>query len=197
MLINPKDNLPDPTSFPLAAGVHKDRGPFLGELSPLPWYYPNALENVRHLRWNLYLPTSHDKHAWSTTFPAKLARFVIGTKNGRALRSLKILIGTWYTLLDFSTSQAAVFDVLEQMQVRGTVEIRTKNIYNLTKVAIRDLDLEHRLRDQGPTRSRPGNIERPGGSHLDWEWEGGKSLPEKPDLEGYMQRLHLEEPQGS
>lgn len=148
-------------------------------MSGFPWKYPLALQNLRHLRLNMYLPMSHDKKAWTETFPKKLAGFINSIDNGRRLKSLKILIGTWYTLLNFSTSQAAVLDILEQMQVRGTVQVRTKNIYKETKYCISGLDLENRIRDGGAVGSRVAKgkqEDQPGGRYLDWEWEGGLLL---------------------
>ncbi|KAK6430354.1 hypothetical protein LTR95_013494 [Oleoguttula sp. CCFEE 5521] len=177
-----EDNRPDPTTYPvgieIGPGIDKTRGPCGNLVSSLPWYYSGTLSNIRHLRLNMYLPTSHDKFAWTTGFPTKLARFVQSMDYGSTLRSLKILIGTWYTLLNFSTSQAAVFDVLEQMQIRGSVEIRTKNIYNETKVAVRSLDLELRMRANQPYHDSSGRGGQHVRQHLDWEWEGGKALPE-------------------
>nr|OQO21415.1 hypothetical protein B0A51_11883 [Rachicladosporium sp. CCFEE 5018] len=180
-----EDNRPDPTAYPIGLeigpGVDRTRGPCGTLISTLPWYYPGALSNIRHLRLNMYLPTSHDRPAWTTGFPTKLARFVQSLDYGSTLRSLKILVGTWYTLLNFSTSQAAVFDVLEQMQIRGTVEIRTKNIYNETKAAVRSLDLEHRMLANQPFSDRHGRDGQSARPYLDWEWEGGKALPQNAD----------------
>lgn len=179
-VIDPEeDNRPDPTQYPLALRVSKDSGPTGPLMSTLPWYNVDVFEDLRHVRLNIYLPTSHDRKAWTETFPRRLARFVQTLDQGTRLKDIRILIGTWYTFLNFSTSQSVVFDVLEKMQIRGSVQVRTKNIYRETKTSIRRLDLENRMRapNRLPVQLKEESAEdRPGGKHLDWEWEGGGLL---------------------
>lgn len=159
--------------YPLHLNVSRDGGPTGPMLSPLPWYYNQTLSNLRHLRLNLFLPTWQDKSAWTTKLPTELVRFVDAMDCGEKLKDLRMLIGTWYHHAELPQSQAAAFDVLERMRVRGKVHIRTNNIYKSTKDSICQLDLENRMRCGGPLRSKTSD--QPEGN-LDWEWEGGAAV---------------------
>jgi len=159
--------------YPLHLSVSRDGGPTGPMLSPLPWYYNQTLLNLRLLRLNLYLPTYQDKAAWTTKLPSKLARFVNAMDRGEKLKDLRILIGTWYHHAELTKGQAAVFDVLDQMQIRGKVHLRTNNIYKSTRDSICRLDLENRMRCDRPAHlAMDGQPE----GNLDWEWEGGVAV---------------------
>ena len=175
-----EDSKSDPTTYPVD-DLASNRARLSGPLdSVVPWRYPHLMRDIRHIRLNIYLPTSHDKKAWAETFPQRLKGFVRVLEQGRRLKDLRVLVGTWYTLLNLSESQKAAFDVLEQMQVRGLVQVRAKNIYKETRESFRALELERRMKADGKgdrefgklTRGEPGA----GGRYLDWEWEGGGLL---------------------
>jgi hypothetical protein len=134
------------------------------------------LSNLRHLRLNLYLPPQHDKTMWTERFSKQLSSFVEAIDQGVRLRDFKILIGTWHGIRsELGAPQTAAFDLLAQMQVRGTVQVRTRSLDAQGKTVVQRLDLERRLRASG---SAGNPLEEPKVERrlLDWEWDGGATL---------------------
>ena len=167
----------DPAAFPLQppSNCPKEYGPCGPLISSLPWQYPDMLSNLRHLRLNLYLPPQHDATMWSERFSKQLSSFVEAIEQGVRLRDFKILIGTWHGIRDLGAPQMAAFDLLAQMQVRGTVQVRTRSLDIQGKAVVQQLDLERRLRASGLVVHPP---EDPKAERrlLDWEWDGGATL---------------------
>lgn len=136
------------------------------------------LANLRHLRLNLYLPRQHDIALWTDKFGKQLSTFVEAVDHGQKLKDFKILIGTWHKVRELGVPQLDVLGILERLQVRGTVQVRTRSLDRDGKAAVQMLDLERRMRTTGSTESRLMCLatDRPGGRHLDWEWEGGATV---------------------
>jgi hypothetical protein len=170
----------DPTTFPLKLSEDnsKDYGPPGPLVSSLPWRYSHMLSNLRHLRLNLYLPPQHDLTLWTDKFGKQLASFVEAVDQGQKLRDFKILIGTWHKVRELGQPQLEALGTLEQMQIRGTVQVRTRSLDLDGKAVVQRLDLEHRMRNTSSTGSqlKRWKIDQPGGRHLDWEWEGGATV---------------------
>jgi mannose-6-phosphate isomerase-like protein (cupin superfamily) len=97
---------------------------------------------------------------------------------GQKLRDFKILIGTWHKVRELGQPQLEALGVLEQMQIRGTVQVRTRSLDLDGKAVVQRLDLEHRMRNTSSTGSqlKRSKGDQPGGRHLDWEWEGGATV---------------------
>jgi hypothetical protein len=133
------------------------------------------LPNLRHLRLNLYLPPQHDKNMWTERFSKQLSSFAEAIDQGVRLRDFKILIGTWHGIREVGPIQMAAFDLLAQMQVRGTVQVRTRSLDAQGKAVVQRLDLERRLRASGST-GNPLEEPRPERRLLDWEWDGGATI---------------------
>lgn len=133
------------------------------------------LSNLRNLRLNLYLPPQHDKTMWAERFSKQLSSFVEAIDQGVRLRDFKILIGTWHGIRELGAPQMAAFDLLAQMQVRGTVQVRTRSLDIQGKAVVQKLDLERRVRASG---SAGNPLEKPKAERrlLDWEWDGGATL---------------------
>lgn len=137
------------------------------------------MQDLRHLRLNLFLPSTSDMKAWTNALPHMFQRFANALDGGSRLMELKILIGTWHRPLLFREEHAAALDVLAGMQVRGTVQVRTQGIFDDTKKAIRALQLEKRMRENAcVTRNGARHVgaRGAGGKYLDWDWEGGGIL---------------------
>jgi len=132
------------------------------------------LSNLRHLRLNLYLPAQHDTAMWADRFSKQLSSFVEAIDHGVRLKDFKILIGTWHGICELEAPQMAAFDLLAQMQVRGTVQVRTRSLDVQGKAVVQELDLERRLRATDSVRCP---LEEPKAEHrlLDWEWDGGST----------------------
>lgn len=107
-------------------------------------------------------------------FAKQLERFVEVTEQGQRLKDFKVLIGTWHTLRELGESQLAVMGILENMQLRGLVQVRTRSLDQEAKSVIQRLDLERRMRATGHSAGQleVHNLNKHG-QHLDWEWEGG------------------------
>jgi len=131
------------------------------------------LSNLRHLRLNLYLPAQHDTVMWTDRFSEQLSSFVEAIDQGVRLRDFKILIGTWHGIRELGAPQMAAFDLLAQMQVRGTVQVRTRSLDIQGKSFVQELDLECRLKG-----SAGGPLGEPKAERrlLDWEWDGGATI---------------------
>lgn len=170
----------DPTQYPLLdADGSKDIGPRGDLMSPLPWYYEHLMQDLRHLRLNLFLPSTSDMTTWTATFPHMFQRFANALDRGSRITELKILIGTWHKPLLLREEHAAAFDVLASMQVRGTVQVRTQGIFDETKKAVRALQLDKRMKEnakKAQTGTKRVSIAGAGGKYLDWDWEGGGIL---------------------
>jgi hypothetical protein len=133
------------------------------------------LSNLRHLRLNLYLPPQHDATMWAERFSKQLSSFVQAIDQGVRLRDFKILIGTWHGIRELGAPQMAAFDLLAQMQVRGTVQVRTRSLDVQGKAVVQRLDLERRLKASGSVGS-PLEDSKAERRLLDWEWDGGATL---------------------
>jgi hypothetical protein len=133
------------------------------------------LSNLRHLRLNLYLPPQHDATMWAERFSKQLSSFVQAIDHGVRLRDFKILIGTWHGIRDLGAPQMAAFDLLAQMQVRGTAQVRTRSLDVQGKAVVQRLDLERRLRASGSV-GNPLEDSKAERRLLDWEWDGGATL---------------------
>jgi hypothetical protein len=112
---------------------------------------------------------------WAERFSKQLSSFVQAIDQGVRLRDFKILIGTWHGIRDLGAPQMAAFDLLAQMQVRGTAQVRTRSLDVQGKAVVQRLDLERRLRASGCVG---GPLEDPKAERrlLDWEWDGGATL---------------------
>jgi hypothetical protein len=136
------------------------------------------LANLRHLRLNLNLPPQHDITLWTDKLSKQLSRFVEAIDHGRRLKDFKVLIGTWHKLRELGVPQTAALNVLERMQVRGSVQVRTSSLGRDGKASVQRLDLGRRMKVTGSSTSllerMSANETR--GNHLDWEWEGGATV---------------------
>jgi hypothetical protein len=172
--------MPDPSSFPeeRCDDNAKHYGPSGSLISSLPWQHPDMLRNLRHLRLNLYLPPQHNIALWSGKFGKQLSQFVEAVDHGRRLQDFKVLFGTWHKIRELGGPQTAALSILERMQVRGTVQVRTRSLDRDGKAFVQRLDLERRMRVTSSFGSQPEcmGADRPGGRHLDWEWEGGATM---------------------
>jgi len=112
---------------------------------------------------------------WTERFSKQLSSFVEAIDQGVRLRDFKILIGTWHCIRELGAPQMAAFDLLAQMHVRGTVQVRTRSLDAQGKAVVQKLDLESRLR---ASDSIGGSFEEPKAERrlLDWEWDGGATL---------------------
>jgi len=136
------------------------------------------LANLRHLRLNLYLPPQYNITLWTDKFSKQLSQFVEAIDQGQRLKDFKILFGTWHKIRELGVQQSAALGILERLQVRGTVQVRTRSLDHEGKASVQRLDLERRMRmstSSGSQSERLGD-NRPGGRHLDWEWEGGATV---------------------
>lgn len=136
------------------------------------------LANLRHIRLNIHLPPQHNVDFWTGKFGKRLANFVAAVERGEKLKSLKILVGSWHKIRELEQPQLDALSVLEQMQVRGTVQVRTMSLDDRGKAVVQGLDLERRMR---ATTSTVHHLDwedgkQAGGRHLDWEWEGGVNV---------------------
>lgn len=167
----------DPSTFPLEEHYDnsKEYGPHGPLVSILPWRYPNMLANLRHIRLNLKLPPQHDVALWTDKLSKQLSSFVAALDGGRKLKSLKILVGTWHKLRQLEQPQLNALGILEKMQVRGTLQVRTMSLDHHGKAAVQGLDLERRMKANSSTATYidSGDSNHSSGRHLDWEWEGG------------------------
>jgi hypothetical protein len=172
----------DPSTFPLELQEDnaKDYGPVGPLASSLPWQYPNMLSNLRHLRVNLYLPRQHDTATWTDKLGKQLSSFVEAVDHGQKLKDIKLLIGTWHRIRGLGKPQLDVLGILEQMRVRGFVQVRTRSLDPDGKAVVEALGLGRRMRSTGSSGSRLKHLdgEQPGGRHLDWDWEGGAAIPQ-------------------
>lgn len=136
------------------------------------------LANLRHLRLNLWLPPQHDTALWNDKFSKQLSSFAEAIDHGQRLKDLHILIGTWHKIRELAQPQAAAFGTLERMQVRGIVQVRTRSLDRDGKAFVQKLHLERHMRvSSSPgTQSELLGAIRPGGRHLDWEWDGGATV---------------------
>lgn len=132
------------------------------------------MANLRRLRLNLFLPPQHNTSLWTDRFAKQLLRFVEVIEYGQKLKDFKVLIGTWHSLRALGQPQLAVLGILENMQVRGLVQVRTRSLDQEGKAVVHGLDLERRMRAAGLYAST-SESQKLGkhGQHLDWEWEGG------------------------
>lgn len=133
------------------------------------------LFNLRRLRLNLYLPPQHDLNMWSERFSKQLSSFTEAIDQGTRLRDFKILIGTWHGIRELGAPQMAAFHLLAQMEVRGTVQVRTRSLDARGKAVVQGLDLERRLRALGSIES-PLEESKAERRLLDWEWDGGATI---------------------
>jgi hypothetical protein len=136
------------------------------------------LVNLRHLRLNLNLPPQHNIALWTDKLSNQLSRFVEAIDRGQKLKDFKVLIGTWHKLRELGEPQTAALSVLERMQVRGSIQVRTSSLDRDGKASVQRLDLVHRMKATG---SSGRHLERVSaseyrGNHLDWEWEGGATV---------------------
>lgn len=133
------------------------------------------MQDIRHLRLNLYLPSTSDKQTWSSTFPSMLKRFAHALDGGSRILELKILISTWHKPLLLRDEHGAAFGVLGEMHVRGSVHVRTQGIFDEAQKAVKALQLQRRMKG-GVAEERQRAMEYAGGRYLDWDWEGGGIL---------------------
>lgn len=168
-------DLTDPADYPLAKAFANDKAPNTNGQSILPWHHPNPTRDLRHLRLDLYLPDPYNKKLWVDTLVTQLARFSASISGGNKLKDLRILIATWHCFRELSDWQADVLRVLQQVTLRGHVQVRTRSLDGKLKAALQSLDLTSRMRD-GPISCAldifDGCIEI-GETDMDWEWEGG------------------------
>jgi hypothetical protein len=136
------------------------------------------LANLRRLRLNLNLPPQHDIALWADKLSKQLSRFVEAIDYGQRLKDFKILIGTWHKLRGLGEPQSAALNVLERMQVRGSVQVRTSSLDRDGKASVQRLDLGRRMKATGSSGSQLEHVsaKEPRGIHLDWEWEGGATI---------------------
>ena len=136
------------------------------------------LANLRHLRLNLNLPPPHDIALWTNKLSKQLSRFVEAIDHGQRLKDFKVLIGTWHKLRELGEPQSAALSVLERMQVRGSVQVRTSSLDRDGKASVQRLDLGRRMKATGSSGSQFEHMSanEPRGNHLDWEWEGGAAV---------------------
>lgn len=136
------------------------------------------LPNLRHLRLNLNLPPPHDVALWTEKLSRQLLRFVEAVGHGQRLKDFKVLIGTWHKLRELGEPQTAALSVLELMQVRGSVQVRTSSLDRDGKASVQRMDLGRRMKASGSSGSQLERISanEPRGNHLDWEWEGGATV---------------------
>ena len=137
------------------------------------------MQDLRHLRLNLFLPSTSDSKAWTTVFPQMLQRFASAVDRGSKILELKILIGSWHKPLLLGEEHAAAFEALANMHVRGSVQVRTQGIFDEAKKAIQALQLDKKMRNgDGPRQQseRQSGYAGAGGKYLDWDWEGGGLL---------------------
>jgi len=136
------------------------------------------LPNLRHLRLNLNLPPQHNIALWTDKLSKQLARFVEAVDHGQRLKDFKVLIGTWHKLRELGEPQSAALSVLVQLQVRGSVQVRTSSLDRDGKASVQRLDLGRRMKATGSPGSQPEHVDgnRPASHHLDWEWEGGATV---------------------
>lgn len=132
------------------------------------------MQDIRHLRVNVWLPDPYGTISWEDGLAAQLAMFVEIVHQGKRLRSLRVLIATWHNLKTLNTRQTAVLDVLNSTRVRGDVQVRTRSLDKLTETILHGLNFHRRMLDP-ETR----HVQRAQGvcgveeSDLDWEWEAG------------------------
>ena len=136
------------------------------------------LANLTHLRLNLYLPPQHNITLWTDKFSKQLLSFVEAVDYGCRFQDFKVLFGTWHRIRELGEPQTAALSILEQMQVRGIVQVRTRSLDHDGKAFVQRLDLQRRMRVTSSSGGQPErtDADRPGGRHLDWEWEGGAAM---------------------
>ncbi|KAM0722373.1 hypothetical protein Q7P37_001814 [Cladosporium fusiforme] len=171
-----KSDRADPTKYPLdpASTTTKEYGPSGPLVSSLPWQYPFMASNLRRLRLNLFLPPQHQISLWTDRFAKQLVRFVSCTEQGHKLKDFKLLIGTWHSLRDLGEPQQNVLGILENLELRGLVQVRTRSLDQQGKTVVQMLDLERRMRAAGHCAGyiKFQDLSKPS-QYLDWEWEGG------------------------
>lgn len=169
----------DPTKYPLDPNsvTIKEYGPAGPLVSSLPWQCPYVMSSLRRLRLNIFLPPQHNTKLWTDIFAEQLARFVEVLEHGQKLKDFKVLIGTWHSLRDLDEAQLAVMGILERMQLRGLVQVRTRSLDQHGKAVVQRLDLERRMRAVGYDCVQVEHQHANGdGQYLDWEWEGGAAV---------------------
>ena len=132
------------------------------------------MQDLRHLRINVWLPDPYRTTSWEDGLAAQLARFVEIVERGKRLQSLRVLIATWHNFKTLNVRQTAVLGVLDSTRVRGDLQVRTRSLGKITETTLRNLNLHRRMLDP-ETR----HVQRAQGvcgleeSDLDWEWEAG------------------------
>ena len=132
-------------------------------------------ENIRNLRLNLFLPSPHNISLWTDKFSRQLASFVHAVDHGSRLKNFRVLIATWHKIRLLNGNQEEALNILERMEIRGLLQVRTRSLDPDGKAVVQKLDLERRMRATGAIQRKFENLgaNRAGGRHLDWEWEGG------------------------
>ena len=123
-----------------------------------PWDYPHLPQHLRHLHVNIYLPKEENERAWRQHLQSSLSSMIEALDSGRRLQSMVILftcrrINT--LLRSLSTEHLQVLNTLSQMEVPGTVRVRTRYDIRQIKMSIDSLGLEKAMRsaNQTPTTS--------------------------------------------
>lgn len=156
----------------------KDYGPSGPLISSLPWQYPGTQENIRNLRLNLFLPSPHDISLWTDKFAKQLVSFVDAVDQGSRLKNFRVLIATWHKIRILNDKQEEALGVLERMEVRGLLQVRTRSLDPDGKAVVQKLELERRMRPTGYSHDQAKSPDVTGtrGRYLDWEWEGGTTV---------------------
>ena len=130
----------------------------------LPWDYPYLLQHLRHLHINICLPREGNEKAWRSHLQSSLSRLVEALDGGRRVRSVAILFTSRRInklLHPLSSQHLKVLNTLSQMEVRGTVEIRTRYGLQPVKAGIESLGLEKAMKSASTNMSTSNDSQAP------------------------------------
>ena len=144
-------------------------------VSTLPWHRPNLMEDICHLRVDLYLPDPYDRSLWTDTLTKQLTSMIVSVNNGTKLKDMRLLIATWHRFRELTEWQAEVLGLLGHLSVRGHTQVRTRSLDGKLRATLQELDLTSKLRDTFMSRNADvfTDCHETAGNDMDWEWEGG------------------------
>jgi hypothetical protein len=144
-------------------------------ISSQPWYIPDIMKDLRHLRVDLFLPDPYRRELWTDALAKQLTGLIVAVSNGGKLKDLRVLIATWHRFRELADWQTEVLSLLGQFSVRGHTQVRTRSFDGKLRVTLGKLDLANRMRDVSSSRTPNSMTEccETAGADMDWEWESG------------------------
>ncbi|CAK1366774.1 unnamed protein product [Cercospora beticola] len=139
----------DPAKYPVSTTVVNDRRPakphMTSTLTPvLPWEFSGLMSRLRHLHVNLCLPQEQN--------PGKL-RFQLGAvvkalDRGRRLLDFHLLVTTkrGAARAPLSVGEISAIEALAEMEIRGTVQVRTRKSFQVVWAPVIGMNLLERMK---------------------------------------------------